>query len=125
MNQAELLRHVAGNLEAGRDEAHGLVKDGAAKDFQGVMLREPRLYSLAPRTRIINGVEVPAPMDKEPKVGDYYWFECALNGMHHDVFGRSEQWCGSSNLEKKLFEAGAIYKTQDDADKNYRARDVS
>jgi hypothetical protein len=116
MNTVELLRYVADNLEAGRDEAHGLVKYGAAKDFQGVMLREPRLYSLAPRTRIINGIEVPAPMDKEPKIGEIYWFEHIGREEMADDF----RWIGD-DIDKRLFSIG-IHETAEAAAANCKAR---
>jgi len=66
MNQVELLRHVADNIEAGRPAGHGLYCDGYPSQLTQVddfSFYDAELYSLAPKTVIINGIEVERGID--------------------------------------------------------------
>lgn len=120
MNQVELLRHVADNLEAGRDAGHGLMlcnQPCIARSAGAICYSQPHDYSLAPRTRIINGIEVPAPMDKEPENGQPYWYEsppidrlCAWN-----------KWRGDP-IDRLRFARGLCYLTEESAAANCKAR---
>lgn len=119
MNQVEILRHVADNLEAGRDAGHGLVlwnQPCLAKSAGEIFFSQHHEYSLAPRTRIINGVEVPAPMDKEPEIGEIYWFEHIGREEMADDF----RWIGD-DIDKRLFSIG-IHETAEAAAANCKAR---
>lgn len=121
MNQVELLRHVADNLEAGRDAGHGLLYNGkkllVTTSVECICFGFSDAYSLATRTRIINGVEVPAPMDKEPFRGQRYWMECA---WAKDL-STSTQW-GFSSDDKLRFFRGLCYDSQEAAAANCKAR---
>ena len=69
MNQVELLRHVADNLEAGKEAGAGLIYNGRTSgsiDAKDIRLDTHKLYTLAPRTHEVNGFTVPAPIDVEP-----------------------------------------------------------
>lgn len=119
MNTVELLRYVADNLEAGRPIGHGLLykgKKSSAISAEGIAFCSPELYSLAPRTRVINGIEVPAPMDKEPEIGEIYWFEHIGREEMADDF----RWIGD-DIDKRLFSIG-IHETAEAAAANCRAR---
>lgn len=115
MNQVELLRHVADNLEAGRPAGHGLLCNG--KTVESIAFGCPGAYSLAPRTRIINGVEVPAPMDKRPEKSMRYWIEAP----------QFEELCDSTTCDGcrqdfRFFELGLCYESAEAAAANCRAR---
>lgn len=119
MVQVELLRHVADNLEAGRTAGHGLIYNGkklVTVSVKGISFSHPDWYLLAPRTRIINGVEVPAPMDKEPKSCQVYWFEDIASADMASDF----RWNGD-DIDKRLFHVG-IHETHEAAAANCKAR---
>tara|TARA_R110002167_G_scaffold271300_4_gene477880 strand:- start:14909 stop:15307 length:399 start_codon:yes stop_codon:yes gene_type:complete len=72
MNQVELLRHVADNLEAGRLAGFGLQfnqRDSAAGNIMAIQWHNYEIYTLAPRTHDVNGFIVLAPMSVEPAAG--------------------------------------------------------
>jgi hypothetical protein len=120
MNTVELLRYVADNLEAGRSVGHGLLHKGEesrAENISELAYMCPESYSLAPRTRIINGVEVPAPMDKEPAAGSTYWCEAPAAG--NCSFRAS--WVGDP-ADKMRFRRGQCYDSPEAAAANCKAR---
>lgn len=121
MDQVELMEHVLDNLKAGRPAGHGLLKDGAhastAVSAGNIAFSHPEIYSVAPRTRIINGVEVPEPMDKEPESGTQYFVE----SISSDGFARSFLWTGTS-YDIMRFERGQCYESEEAATANCKAR---
>lgn len=110
----ELLRHVADNLEAGRTEWHGLLFNGASGDhFRNYSWEHANLYTLAPRTHIVNGFEVPAPLSVAPGSGlPYFLANLTLRGIATKV-----KWWNDKNdelfLSRKL-----CFSTEEDALQN-------
>lgn len=120
MDQVKLLRHVADNLEAGRDVGHGLVRvlfGYQNPDKESLYLWNPELYEIAPRTRIINEVEVPAPMDKEPDIGSSYWCEAPATSS----CSFCTIWAGDLT-DKMRFDRGMCYNSSSAAAVNCKAR---
>jgi len=120
MNQVELLRHVANNIEAGRPSGHGLLFDGKRSDAltpDGVLYDRPLRYSLAPRTRMINGVECPMPIEVEPGNGERYWTEAPYNAEYAIV----AVW-GSYNIDRIRLERGICYPSKEAAIVSCKAR---
>jgi len=75
MNQVELLRHVVDNIEAGRPAGYGLLYNGVkceAKYPSSIAFNRTEPYSLAPKTVIINGIEVERGVDVAPESGRFY-----------------------------------------------------
>ena len=82
MNQAELLRHVADNLEAGRAAGFGLLFNECSlvsTSISNIWWGKPSLYTLAPRTHEVNGFTVPAPIDFKP-VYNYAYYTASTAG---------------------------------------------
>ena len=76
MNQIELLRHVADNLEAGRAAGIGLLFNECSlvsTSISNIWWGKSNLYTLAPRTHEVNGFTVPAPIDVEPSINVVYY----------------------------------------------------
>ena len=71
MNQIELLRHVADNLEAGIATCSGLQRNG--RSVTHINLPNSDEYTLAPRTHTVNSFVVPAPMVVKPKQEEEIW----------------------------------------------------
>lgn len=120
MNQVELLRHVADNLEAGRPAWHGLLCNGkasAVESVEGIAFGLSCVYSLAPRTRVINGVEVPVPVDKAPAAGSRYWIEAP----QFDDCAVSLGWTDDSQ-DNRFFALGLCYDSKEAAAANCKAR---
>jgi hypothetical protein len=94
MNQIELLRHVANNLESGRAAGFGLQCEGdysRAIVMTDMNLCDPESYTLAPRTHEVNNFTVPAPMSVDPIVGVVYYTAAPPS---RDLTG-SVLWSGS------------------------------
>lgn len=73
MKLENLLRHIADNEEAGLDWCAGLnFKLGGGPNWEDV-IDNPEWFSLKPKTRMVNGFEVPAPMSKKPANGQTYF----------------------------------------------------
>ena len=74
----EILRHIADNMEAGRDQAYGLLVDGRPSNLnlngsEGYLfMAHEEKYTLAPRTHTVNGFIVPSPMGVKPSRGERY-----------------------------------------------------
>jgi hypothetical protein len=108
MKLEELLRHVADNVENGRELSNGLLYNGSPSiskiGITSLDLGKPELYTLAPRMVRINGIEVKAGMSEAPYGGDYY-----ISGFNH---GRPEYmqytWNGN-NSDKLRLESGLVF----------------
>jgi len=91
MKQEELLRHMADNLEVGNPAGHGLLYKGMVsrtKRPENISIHAPQYYELAPKTVVINGIEVDRGVDFEPKKGQEY-FEPVIN---NDELHASYAW---------------------------------
>ena len=85
MELHELLRHVANNAEAGRPAGHGLLYKGEVsrtKKPENISLSYHQFYELAPKTVVINGIEVTAGVEDVSELGA----ECILADPTRDEF---------------------------------------
>jgi len=79
MKLQDLLRHVADNAENGRPYGHGLRYSaeyhGTGEIYEQGLLNflAPHWYELKPKTRMLNGFEVPAPEDDSIGLGQIYY----------------------------------------------------
>ena len=116
MNQVELLRHVASNLESGRASGSGLQCEGdysRAIVMTDMNLCDPESYTLAPRTHEVNVFTVPAPLTEPPAKGTYYY----VASTEQDYFFLSSSWDGIP-LEYKYLRRGLIHLTEEAAQQN-------
>jgi hypothetical protein len=74
------------------------------------------IIGMYPKTRIINGFEVPAPETEEPKKDD--WFFKA--GIYSEEFYDEESWRGCS-YDLRLLKRGLLFLTKEDAIANAKA----
>ena len=75
MNLKELLAHVIDNVNNDRREGHGLLYRGKATISHtsvGIDWEEPSMYTLSPKTVLINGIECVAGMTEAPEIGERY-----------------------------------------------------
>ena len=96
MNLIELMSQVLGNLEAGRVFNNRLLFKGApspATSLFEIAWNNPELYTLAPRTRIVNGFEVPVAESEAPKHDTLYFIEDLLDKDYYDTY----TWVGDSS----------------------------
>lgn len=120
MTKSELLRHMLANVESGRACFHGLLYKNETTtrvlDF-AELLDLADGFSIAPRTRVINGFTVPAPMEKEPEKGTPYFCENpASTSWVHGAY----RWDGDAT-DKQRFMIG-IHTTSESAAANCKAR---
>ena len=119
MNQIELLRHVADNIEAGRDASCGLLFRGqiltlaSDSNLDAFAWGAPEGYTLAPPTHTVNGFVVPAPEDVEPDLG--VTFYTAATSMRD--FAGLVEWSCSGYCELMLAR-GVIFATKLAAQQN-------
>jgi hypothetical protein len=107
MKLEELLRHVADNVEAGKDAGDGLIFAGDPSRVtlaRHIAWDEPYEYALAPKTRMINGFEVPAPVRDGSAFGYMQqYFHVDLSGK--DLFATSywvDDWIDNLRLHRGL-----------------------
>ena len=116
MNQIELLRHVADNLESGKEAGAGLLYNGSASvsiNPKDIRLDTHKLYTLAPRTHEVNGFTVPAPLTEPPANGTYYY----IASTEQDYLFLSSSWDGLP-LDYKYLRRGLIHLTEEAAQQN-------
>ena len=117
MNQIELLRHVADNIEAAMVPFKGLLYQGEAiKTNQALSLfvwDYPEHYTLAPRTHTVNGFVVPAPMDVKPSRGERYNI---VDFTEADLL-YSYSWAGDP-ADNRMFKRGLCFTTKEAAQQN-------
>ena len=117
MNQIELLRHVADNIEAAMVPFKGLLYQGEViKTNQALSLfvwDYPEHYTLAPRTHTVNGFIVPAPMCVEPEIGGSF---AIISWTDYDM-AEEISWGGGSQLGRML-KIGLCFNTFSDAQQN-------
>lgn len=67
-------------------------------------------------TRIINGVEVPAPLEVMPEDGAIVWYL-----VFYSEYPVLELTFASSDIHKTLFSRGLLFATKSDAESNFNA----
>ena len=106
MEKHELLRHIADNIESGRDINHGLLRcgyDSRATDIGG-MVSNHKKYTLKPSTVVINGIEVERGVDVEPaKNRDYF-----IPAIESDHFHKHYFWRGDE-FDRKYLTRGIVF----------------
>ena len=111
-----LIAHLQGEEVLMRHVASGCVNDFAAifntHTLQSLLDFADSIYifSLAPRTITVNGVEVPAPESVAPEEGSKYFNP---NAFMDEMFS-FEEWIGSASNFREL-ERGLVYLNKDDA----------
>ena len=111
MNQIELLRHVADNLEAGIATCSGLQRNG--RSVTHINLPNSDEYTLAPRTHTVNSFVVPAPLTEPPAMGTAYFIASPLT----DAYFNHSNWDGYK-LDLKYLNRGAVHLTKEAAQQN-------
>tara|TARA_R110000851_G_scaffold329453_1_gene501356 strand:+ start:67 stop:450 length:384 start_codon:yes stop_codon:yes gene_type:complete len=111
MNQIELLRHVADNIEAGRDTGCGLALDGKANPI--IHWLSGAQYTLAPRTHKVNGFVVPAPMMEKPKQEEEIWLSMPTD----DEWSECDKW-NDHPIFYRYLERGLCFTTKEAAQQN-------
>ena len=119
MKLEELLRHVADNVEAGREVGAGLLYCGdksTARNASKLCWHNPSKYTLAPRTRTVNGFDVPLP-ETEPlsDLQIYHYVELSVK----EYYGR-RVWCNDCFDQTRL-ERGLVFLTPESAEANGKA----
>jgi len=113
MNQVELLRHVADNIEAGRSAGHGLMYRGCYIDGSStgcIDFTSNDLYQFAPKNVIINGIEVERGVDKSlPRGKDYY-----VPSLFDPKLYAATFWDGGDAHFKRV-EKGIVFKDKEKA----------
>lgn len=114
MKLEELLRHVADNVENGRNAGHGLImynEPSVADHPTQITWVRSEAYSLAPRMVRINGMEVKAGMSKAPKDGEEIYV-CDIN----NIIKADDTTMFSTGNERHLrwLEQGLIHRNYED-----------
>lgn len=112
MNLKQLSAHVNDNIQNDRAAGYGLLfRSGACHHCaNGIMWNKPDLYTLAPRTVTINGVEVNAGMDEAPDKGSVIYIADINNSDDIDA----NIWNGAISQIKWL-QLGLIHEEEEDA----------
>lgn len=114
LTKAEILRHIADNLENGRDMWDGLIywngeQAGVGRSIDYVMVN--CAVCLQPRTFTINDIELPAPMSEEPECDRiYFHLDPAWEG------GYNYKYWEDSKADYSRLENG-IWENEDDIKK--------
>tara|TARA_R110000851_G_scaffold129651_1_gene262719 strand:- start:7533 stop:7910 length:378 start_codon:yes stop_codon:yes gene_type:complete len=119
MNQVELLRHVADNLESGKEAGAGLLYNESTSgsiDATSISLSNSGRYTLAPRTHKVNGIEVPAPLTEPPALGTTYFIASPLC----DVYFNFTYWDGYK-IDMRYLNRGLVHLTKEAAVQNAKA----
>ncbi|QDP55704.1 MAG: hypothetical protein Tp138OMZ00d2C19078241_36 [Prokaryotic dsDNA virus sp.] len=120
LTTAQVLRHVADNLDAGREDGYGLQMHGCSGWINLLCplaaIRNGHKLRLKPRTRMMNGFEVPAPLDHEPESRLRYWtIEATSKDGVIDV-----PWFADAD-DQRVLSQGLMFATKEDAIANFKA----
>lgn len=115
MKLEDLLRHIADNIENGRQPFIGLDHPFIADQHEKLFLY-PEKFSLAPRTHVVNGFKVPAPEIKEPKHKDKYW----ASDYTEEDWACNYVWQGLE-FDRLAFERRSVFLTKEAAVANAKA----
>lgn len=118
MTEIELLEHILRNLKAGRSAGYGLLVCGeasAAKNIYDMGLFGG--YTIAPRTHMVNGFEVPAPESEEPEDVTEYYLEdpAAIDWVN------TFRWAGDKK-DNLWLSRGMVHLTKESAIANTKAK---
>ena len=116
MNEVELLRYVADNLEAGREAGAGLLYNGSTSksiSVKDIRLDTHKLYAVAPRTHKVNNFTVPYHMHVEPEDDTIYY----VPSLDADDLSYSKVWEGDP-FDKRVFYRGLCFNTREAAQHN-------
>ena len=72
-------------------------------------------FRIKPKTKTINGFEVPVPMDKEPEQRSKYYYPCVTSNEFYSQEVFSLKW------DTKNFERGICFSNKEDAIKTAKA----
>jgi len=114
MKLQDLLRHIADNVENGRERLSGLIWSGPNAVRR--VLTEPECFSLAPRTHDVNGFTVPAPEVEALTKGQKYFFG----------YGKLEEWFGwyfwrDDCMDRRMLNGKNVFLTPEAAIANAKA----
>jgi len=114
MKLQDLLRHIADNVENGKDQLDGLISPTLA-NYRDVFTNSDA-FSLAPRTHVVNGFSVPAPEVEALALNDVYFIgEPAIVDWHTKT-----TWY-KDNSDKRFLERGLVHLTKEAAIANAKA----
>lgn len=120
MGKAQILRHIADNIEKGLDYCDGLFFLGGKITHTSIdwnnLLKHSSYVSLAPKTHIVNGFEVPAPMSEKPDTGRIYYVPMPCDDDWVEGYTWYEDSC-----DNKQFVRGLCYTTKEAAAVNAKA----
>jgi hypothetical protein len=109
MKLEELLRHMADNVEEGRRASEGVLHRGEPTNIMNSIewgyCGED--YTLAPKTRLVNGYEVPLPETEPLAMGQAYVY---IDMSNIRYIGRAA-W-GSFDLDVLRLRRGIIFLTE-------------
>lgn len=115
MKLQDLLRHIAENVENGRDELYGLEHSFVVATHEKIFLY-PGAFSLAPRTHVVNGFTVPEPEDDFLTDPDLYYVADVTS--EYWAFGKN--WRGTDR-DQMLVIRGLVHLTKEAAIANAKA----
>lgn len=75
------------------------------------------IIGMFPKTRIINGFEVPAPETEEPKEGNSYFYPEIFSEEFYD----EDRWSNDFYCDKLSLKRGLVFLTKEDAIANAKA----
>lgn len=84
--------------------------------FTGDVDGSQDIIGMWPKTRIINGFEVPAPETKEPKIGDWLF----VSSFFFDELYDEGRWSGDS-YDLLILKRGLVFLSKEDAIANAKA----
>ena len=117
MERKELILHVAENLKNGLSELDGLEwPDSLSHNVNAASFYYHYLYSLKPRTHIVNGFEVPAPV-KSMSVGE----QCFYPNESDPDWYESDTFDGGA-WDMRMLNRGSCFATKEAAIANAKAR---
>ena len=114
MKLQDLLRHIADNVENGKDQLDGLISPPLA-NYRDVFTNSDA-FSLAPRTHVVNGFTVPAPEVDALALDDVYFI-----GEPSSVDWHTEYTWYADNSDKRFLERGLVHLTKEAATANAKA----
>lgn len=119
---AEILRAIADGVPLSEFEVTSSgrcwlnVKDAKITDW---VFRDPQQWQVRrkPRTHVVNGFTVPAPMDKAPEFGDMYFIPDVLD----EIFYAGPEWGQDYSTAMRWLKRGLLFATKDAAIANAKA----
>jgi len=119
MKLQDLLRHIADNVENGKDWSDGIDINDEAAWAVSVFFGEADSIKLKPRTHVVNGFTVPAPMDMpcNLNIGDEFIFIHPIRGTTKWIYSEA-----SKSIVIDGFNRGVFFKSTNEAELNRLAQ---